>query len=270
MFYLWNTSLRSKPHIAIDLFSPLIQTGLALGFKTVYHKGKILWLDKYIDLIHTTCDKLNLSPVPELPEQQNIFKLLGKNRLLDSTALIKTICFESDWTGQCLTLTMPYKIPTEQLNASVHNEPVFSSLEKYPLTNYTSYLWQDFYAKKHNTQITLKVNHKQQIISATGGNILAVKYKTLYFVHRSQPYFEHFIQKEILKNAEKIGFKKVIDKNKGLPQKFLQQADEVIYVNDLLAIQSLNGYFNQNGTFFKLQTKGWAEKIRDFMLTKLF
>ena len=264
MTYLYDNNLISKNNIELPALSPYIQSGAVLETKMLYLNGQILWFEKHVQKIIHSAGQLDLYIGGNIPDSQAIMALIDKNKLSGKTALIKILCEEEPDGCHFLVFATPYQIPAEPITAALHKQPHTSSLRKLPLQRYEDYYWQDHYARKYGTQQILFTNFKQQIISANHGNIIAIRDKNLYFVHQSQPYYEHFIQEEIIKNAGKLGIKKVLDKNKGFAQSFIQRTDELLYINDLLNIIPITGYYNQNGTFFELGSKGWAEKIRNF------
>ncbi len=267
MFFLYDNQLRDGKTLDIPVFSPFLHTGQLLAVKMAYLNGKIYFFEELTGRLLANAGQLNLSVTGELPGYQAVSELVEKNSLKHTAALIKILCLEQPDGCHFLTFAMEHQPEVEPVVCAINPEPQTSLLRKQTLLWPQDFFLRDFYAEKYDATDVLLVNYKKQLISSVQGNLIAVWNKNLYFVHRTQPYYEHLVQEKLLKLAPKIGIKKVLDKNKGLPEKFVQRIDELVIINDWLDIRPVKGYYNANGTFFELRVKGWAEKIRELLLT---
>ena len=267
MYFLNNDKIIKNQSIEIPVLSPFLQVGgTALNVNLLYKEQKIIFFEKYKDLINKYLQSIGLQFNPDVLNPDNISKLLKKNNLDKKQALIKILCLELLPDCQFFVFTFEFKNQNQTITAAIHSVAHNSPLRQWPLTKFEDFYWLDYYAKKYSSvNQVLFTNYKNQIISAYQANVIAIWNKNLYFVHHKQPYFKHFIQDFIIKNAGQIGIKKTLDKNKGFALKFLQSVDELIIINDLLQINPITGLINHNGTFFPLKTKGWSQKIAQFI-----
>ncbi len=274
-FLIDNEFAQNKAAISVE--SPFFQNGSALSVRFLYKKNNLIFFEKQLQRLNQAAQQLNLPFNGELVNEKKILQLIEKNNLSNNAALIKIICALDIDGCRHYIFAFPYNPGYTDVIGIIHPYPVTSPMRKFPLLFSEDHVWQDFYTQKlapgqYPTSFfqTFITNNKQQIISSLQGDIIAIWNKNLYFVHRRQPYYEYEIQNFIIKNAHKFGIKKVLDKNKGFAQKFLQNADEIIFINDLLDILPVKAYFNQNQNLILLKQKGWAKKISGFVDEKLF
>ncbi len=267
MYFLKDGEPVKNQSIELPVTSPFLQVGgNGLGINLLAKNDRIIFFEKYKQLIENYLKSTDLDYNLEFLEQKNIFKLLKKNKLDQKQALIKILCLELDDGCKFFVFAFEFNPQNQPFTAAIHNVPLNSPLRKWPLIRFEDFYWFDHYAKKFdNVNQVLFTNYKNQVISAYQANVIAIWNKNLYFVHTKQPYFQHFIQDFIIKNHKEIGIKKTLDKNKGFPIKFLQNVDELILINDLLQINPVTAIINHNGTIFELKQKGWAQKISQFI-----
>lgn len=267
----------AQNNIELSVVSPFLQTGSALSIRFLYKKNTLIFFEKQLQRLSQAAEQLNLPFNGELVNEEKILQLIEKNNLTNNAALIKIICALDSTGCKHLVFAFPYNPAYTDVLGIMQPYATTSPMRKQPLVFSEDYIWQDFYTQNFTIEEqsssyiqTFFTNYKQQVISSLQGNLIAIWNKNLYFVHHSQPYYEYEIQSYIIKNAHKFGIKKVLDKNKGFAQKFLQSVDEVIFINDLLDILPVKAYFNQNKNLIFLKQNGWAKTITRFIDEKFF
>ena len=274
MYYLIDNEQIDSNEIALNIHSLFLHTAQGLCISMLYNNQVILWFEEHIKQLQTDAKRQGFDIDLEKINYEKIIQLLEKNKLLDKTALIKILCIKQIFNCSIIILTYPYKLSIENTKAIVHSESFLSNYDRMHNLNLAREIfWLEFYKKKFGVDQILFINNKKRIIQGFNANIIALWNKNLYYVHPTQNYKPYIIQKKLLKNAKKLGIKKVLDKGKGLSFKLLEQADEVILLNDIFLARTIEKIYKPSGSFILTSQKAlkktnntFAKLIHDFFL----
>ena len=260
--------IKDQETIKLNLFSSAVHQGMGLKQNILYHKGRLYWYDEHIKKLEETARFCKFVVNFNHLEEEKIHTLLGYNGLSDNDALVKILCLPD--IGHCRTIILAtqYNLPDIETNASIHNEPVTSVLNKFcTINNKGKSFWLEHYAMTNSTEQVLFTNIKNRIIEGFESNIIALWNKNLYYVYPSQPYYQYIVQEKILKAAtKKLGIKKLIAKGKGLSLELLEKADEVVLINDIFIARRITEIVSYTGRKIPLRSKNFAEKLREYFL----
>ncbi len=128
-------------------------------------------------------------------------------------------------------------------------------------------LRKKMFADKYGVDEILFLNKKERVLEGSYTNIAVVLNGNIYFVEKSENYLDGVMQQQVEKYAEKIGFKKVIYKRRGISPKMLRTCDEVILLNSMqIAVNVSKIYNKKKQNIITLKNRGYAKKIREFFL----
>ncbi|MFO7809753.1 MAG: aminotransferase class IV, partial [Candidatus Delongbacteria bacterium] len=113
----------------------------------------------------------------------------------------------------------------------------------------------------------LFINAEGKITEGAKSNIIGIKNNILYFVGQDENYLHGIMQKNILKDHIKIGFKNALSVCVGFSPESLTSFDEIIISNSLIVARSISA-FRHGEHDMKISAAGHSENIRDFYLSK--
>ena len=111
----------------------------------------------------------------------------------------------------------------------------------------------------------LFTNFKYNVTEGSRSNILSVKDSTLFYTDPGVSYLSGIIQKHIIADHKKIGFKKCESVKGGFSYDFLHECNCAIMTNSLVISKDYSSICFEKD-ILKFKPSGISEKIRDFYL----
>lgn len=248
--------------------SPALNYGMGLFETMLYENGRFFFLEDHISRLNTSCTSLGLTVPEEYSlEEELLYDFAEQSGMREKTARIKIIhapLFSNDKWNTAVFCDS-YERKNESVQAIFYAAPRENPFNRHKTLSYM----QNIVALKDQNKFdeVLFTNIRGNIIEGAKSNIMAVRNSTLYFVDKDENYLQGIMQKNILKDHAKLGFKDALPVSGGFSPGSLNSFDEIIMSNSLVVANSII-LIHQDHEIIKIRVSDYSENIRKFYLTK--
>jgi branched-subunit amino acid aminotransferase/4-amino-4-deoxychorismate lyase len=268
-YILINGILTQSKYVELDLDAYFLHCGAGL-YEFVYYDGnRFLFLTEHLEHVLKSAQQLDL-PVEINFGQYELDNLLHRNGLKGSKAIIKIMCLQQVRGCVMVVQAKPLMNVPQNLTVGICDRQGGGVTERFNvLGDFRQFYCYESLAKTFQVEQVFFVNVKNRIIHAYGASVLAVWNKNLYYVSEYENRLKTVIESQIIKYAQSIGFKKVLEKRKGFATEFLERVDEVLIADDRFLVQNVRTLILSKKKRVEYLKQMWRDKILEYFGRKM-
>lgn len=265
---LLDGKITDLEYVRISPESPALNYGCGLFETILYENGKIFFLEDHIERLNSSCTELGIpKPVKDSIKEKLISELVEHNNLKEKPVRIKIMFAplfkENEWITA--VFCNPYERDMNPVKAVVCTESRENPFHRHKTTSYMQNII--LLEKNKGYDEVLFTNIEEKITEGTRSNIIGVKDNALYFVDTDESYLYGIMQKNILNDYKKLGFKSAVPVKNGFPIDFIKSLDELIMTNSLAVARNISSV-TLNNDVITVPAGSTSEKIREFYLSE--